>query len=159
MWGNRLNADTQPAGTQRSADASAARYGSIRGVAAVRAVEIVPALRSSTLQGLAAVRAADGEAAPAPRTSAAAAAEVLNGRMVGIGSSITRETDAAGARSMRQRGALKQTTRGLYTHETELELRQQAASGNMLDDLNTKAAIEWDSPARAAGASRAMWRR
>jgi hypothetical protein len=79
--------------------------------------------------------------------------------MVGIGSSITRETDAAGARSMRQRGALKQTTRGLYTAETELELRQQAASGNILDDLNTKAAIEWDSPARAPDASRAMWRR
>ena len=113
VWGNRLNADTQPAGTQRSADASAARYGSMRGVAAVRAVEIVPAPRSSTLQGLAAVRAADGEAALAPRTSAAAAAEVLNGRMVGIGSSITRETDAAGRCSMRQRGALKQTTRGL----------------------------------------------
>jgi hypothetical protein len=55
--------------------------------------------------------------------------------MVGIGSSITRETDAARARSMRQRGALEQTTRGLYTPETERALRRQAAPRNTLDDL------------------------
>ena len=64
VWGNRLNADTQHVGTQRSADASASRYGSLRGLAAVRAVDVVAAPRTSVLQGVAAVRALEVEAAP-----------------------------------------------------------------------------------------------
>jgi hypothetical protein len=112
----------------------------------VRAVEIIPAPRSSALQGLAAVRAADGEAVLAPRTSAAAATEALNGRMVGIGSSITRETDAVGTRSMRQREALEQTTRGLYTPETERALRHQIAAEQMLDDLPSGGSVEHHVP-------------
>ena len=68
VWGNRLNADTQQASTQRAADASASRYGSLRGLAAVRAVDVVAAPRTSALQGVAAVRAL--EAAAAPRASA-----------------------------------------------------------------------------------------
>ena len=63
VWGNRLNADTQQASTQRSADASASRYGSLRGLAAVRAVDVVAAPRASALQGVAAVRALETGAA------------------------------------------------------------------------------------------------
>ena len=63
LWGNRLNADTQQASTQRSADASASRYGSLHGLAAVRAVDVVAAPRASALQGVAAVRALETGAA------------------------------------------------------------------------------------------------
>jgi len=64
VWGNQLNAEIQQTSTQRSADASAARYGSLRGLAAVRAVDVVAAPRTNALQGIAAVRALEVAAVP-----------------------------------------------------------------------------------------------
>ena len=64
VWGIQLNAGTQQTSTQRSADASASRYGSLRALAAVRAVDAVAAPRTSALQGVAAVRELEAVTAP-----------------------------------------------------------------------------------------------
>ena len=58
LWGNRLNADTLQANSQRSSAASAARFGSSLGISAVRALEAA-ASRGSHLNGVPAVRAVD----------------------------------------------------------------------------------------------------
>lgn len=58
LWGNRLNADTLPANSQRLSEASSARFGSSLGISAVRALEAA-ASRGSHLNGVPAVRAVD----------------------------------------------------------------------------------------------------
>jgi hypothetical protein len=58
VWGNRLNADTLQANSQRSSTASSARFAGSLGVSAVRAVEAA-ASRASHLNGVPAVRAVD----------------------------------------------------------------------------------------------------
>jgi len=64
LWGNRLNADALQANTQRSSEASAARYGSSLGMSAVRAADASAsqaslASRHGSSLGISAVRAAD----------------------------------------------------------------------------------------------------
>jgi hypothetical protein len=65
IWGSRLNADTGQAETQRLTEASASRYGSSLGIAAVRAADASAsslASRYGSSLGVAAVRAADASA-------------------------------------------------------------------------------------------------
>jgi hypothetical protein len=58
LWGNRLNADTLQANSQRSSVASSARFGSSLGISAVRALEAA-ASRGSHLNDVPAVRVVD----------------------------------------------------------------------------------------------------
>jgi hypothetical protein len=72
LWGSRLDADTLQANTQRSSEASAARYGSSFGISAVRAADASAsqaslAARYGSSLGISAVRAADASASSAPR--------------------------------------------------------------------------------------------
>jgi hypothetical protein len=58
LWGNRLNADTLQAASQRSSEASSARFNSSLGISAVRSLEAAAA-RGSYLNGVPGVRAVD----------------------------------------------------------------------------------------------------
>ena len=58
LWGNRLNADTLQANSQRSSVASSAQFGSSLGISALRALEAA-ASRGRRLNGVPAVLAVD----------------------------------------------------------------------------------------------------
>jgi len=77
LWGNRLNADALQANTQRSSEASAARYGSSLGMSAVRAADAL-ASRSSSLRGVAVVRSVDQAANASSSLGAGGATQGLS---------------------------------------------------------------------------------
>ena len=107
VWGNQLNAEIQQTSTQRSADASAARYGSLRGLAAVRAVDVVAAPRTNALQGIAAVRALEVAAVPRGNALEVTDAERDNTAMM----TAARTSSLRGVAAVRSADAAAQTMR------------------------------------------------